>query len=106
MLNRKTPDTLATKLTFKAFGEEVVVPVVFFNRTQTEIADKTAELNKEGDTTPEWVNREIFMYVVKEFNGVIPSHEGIAELEDNWPGSIIEVFYAYHDARKVAVVKN
>ena len=108
MLNRKTPETLAIDLTIKGQGEEVKVPVIYYNRTQNQVRDKTDELNasEKGKADPEWVNRELFLFVVKEFNGVTPTHEGIIELEDNWPGSVIGIFYKFHDARRVEVVKN
>ena len=109
MLNRKTPDTLAIELTIKGQGEEVKVPVVYFNRTQNQIRDRTAELDTQAKAEgkdAEWINRELFLFVVKEFNGQTPTHEGIVELEENWPGSVIGVFYKFHDARRVEVVKN
>lgn len=108
MLNRKTPDTLAVNLTIKGQGESVQVPVVFFNRTQKQIADKNTELNESerGKADPAWVNEELFLFVVKEFNGIVPTHEGVQELEDNWPGSVVGVFYKFHEARRVEVTKN
>lgn len=107
MLARKTPDTLAVELTIKGQGETQVVPVVFYNRTHSQIAAKTDELNEdERKSDQTWLNAELFKFVVKEFNGVIPTSEGIAELEDNWPGSVIGIYYAYHDARRVEVTKN
>lgn len=108
MLDRKTPDTLATDLTIKGQGEEFKVPIVFFNRTQNQIKDKTVELNKteKGKADAEWVNRELFLFVVKEFNGKTPTHDGVVQLEDNWPGSVLGVFVAFHAARRVEVAKN
>lgn len=108
MLNRKTPDTLATNLTIKGQGEEIKVPVVYFNRTQRQIEEKTKELiaTEQGQNDAEWVNRELFQFVVKEFNGVAPTHEGIIELEDNWPGSVVGIFFKFHETRRVEVVKN
>jgi hypothetical protein len=108
MLNRKTPDTLAIDLTIKGQGEQVKTSIVYFNRTQKQVLEKTNELNASelGKADPEWVNRELFLFVVKEFNGVTPTHEGIIELEDNWPGSVVGIFHKFHDARRVEVVKN
>jgi hypothetical protein len=108
MLNRKSPLTLAIDLTIKGQGAEEKVAVVFHNRTQTQIADKNKELaeSERGKDDAAWVNKELFLFVVKEFNGVVPTHEGVAELEDNWPGSVVGVFYAFHDARRVEVRKN
>jgi hypothetical protein len=107
MLNRKTPDTLATDLTIKGQGETITVPVIYNNRTQKQITEKTTELQAtEKGKDAEWVNRELFIYVVKELGGVIPTHEGIAELEDNWPGSVVGIFVKFHETRRVEVVKN
>lgn len=108
MLNWKTPDTLAIDLTIKGQGQQKTVPIVYFNRTQDDIVAKTKELNESerGKTDAEWVNRELFLYVVKEFNGVTPTNEGVAELERQAPGAVLGIFYKFHDARRVEVVKN
>lgn len=108
MLDRKTPETLAVELTIVGQGESHTVDVVFYNRTQDEIKRKTEELlaDPKAKDEPEWVNREQFMFVVKTFNKKIPSHDGVKQLEDNWPGTVLGVFYKFHDARRVEVVKN
>lgn len=108
MLNRKTPTTIAVDLIIEGQGEKVTVPVVFNNVTQSQIADKNKELSarEEGAADAAWINREQFMFVVKTFNGTVPTHEGIMELEDNWPGAVVGVFYAFHEARRVEVRKN
>lgn len=110
MLNRKTPDTLAVDLTIKGQGEEFKVPVVFYNRRQSEIVAKNKELQaraQEEGKDDDWVNREQFLYVVKSFNGCdTPTHEDVEKLEDDYPGTLIGLFYRYHDLRRVEVVKN
>lgn len=108
MLSRKTPATLAIEITVTGQGEEVKVPVVYHNRTQTQIADKNKALNDsdKGKDDAAWVNRELFLFVVKEFDGIEPTHEGVTELEDSWPGAVVGVFYAFHEARRVEVRKN
>jgi hypothetical protein len=110
MLNRKTPDTLACNLTIKGQGDDFTVPVVFYNRRQSEIKAKNNELmvRKEAEgQDDDWVNREQFMFVVKSFNGCDQlTHESLIELEDDYPGVSIGLFYRYHDMRRVEVVKN
>lgn len=108
MLNRKTPDTLAIDLTIKAPGAQETVEVVFNNRTVRELQAFVEDANKkpEARADSEWANREAFIYLVKTFNGVTPTHEGILTLEDNWPGSVVGIFHKYHEARRCEVVKN
>jgi hypothetical protein len=110
MLNRKTPDTLATDLTIKCQGDQFTVPVVFHNRRQSEIKAKNEELMaraKAEGHDDDWVNREQFMFVVKSFNGCdTPSHDDLTKLEDDYPGLSIQLFYKFHDLRRVEVVKN
>ena len=108
MLNRKTPETLATNVTIKAPGDEFKVPVVFYNRSQ---ADREAFLKsmletEEGKKDMEHVNREMFLYVVKEFDGKQPTYDGVKEAEANFPGLILGVFTVFHELRTVSVTKN
>ena len=110
MLNRQTPLTLAVDLTIKGQGEEFTVPVVFNNRKQSEIRaynEQLTERAKAEGKDEEWVNREQFLWLVKSFNGCdTPTHDDIIKLEDDYPGTLLGLFYRYHDLRRVEVVKN
>lgn len=110
MLNRKTPDTLAVDLTVSGQGEKFTVPVVFHNKRQSEINEYNAVLTekaKEVGLDEAWVNREQFLFIVKEFNGCDKfTNDDVLKLEEDYPGILIGVFFRYHDARRVEVVKN
>lgn len=110
MLNRETPKTLAVDLTIKGQGEEFTVPVVFHNRTQTEIKAKNDDLMKQAEAEGkdvDWVNREQFLFLVQSFNGCdAPTHSDVAKLEDEYPGTLLGLFANYHALRRVEVVKN
>lgn len=110
MLNRKTPDTLAVTLTIRGQGDEFTVPVVFHNRRQSEIRAYHDELIKRAESEGKddaWVNREQFLFLVKSFNGCdTPTHDDIAKLEDDYPGTLYGLFLRYHELRAVEVVKN
>jgi hypothetical protein len=109
MLNRKSPLTLAATLTIRGQGEEFPVEVVFNNHTKSQIdarqADTEAKAKAEGKDD-EWVMREMFRFIVKSFDGNEPTQDGIKQLEEEWPGSVVGVFHKYHEARRVEVVKN
>lgn len=107
MLNRKSPETLAANLTIIGQGMQETVSIVYTNRTLAQINEKTAALQDDDKAADAfWVNRELFLFVVKEFNGQMPTHAGIIELEDNWPGAVAGIFQKFHEVRRVEVVKN
>lgn len=109
MLNRKSPLTLAATLTIRGQGEEFPVEVVFHNRTKSQIDAKQTEVeeaSKVGGHGDDWIMRELFRFIVKTFDGNEPTQDGIKELEEQWPGSVVGVFHKYHEARRVEVVKN
>ena len=116
MLNRKTPDTLATKITIEAPGDKFTVPIIYFNRSDDERQAKAEELkaivesaaanDPQNPPDPEFVNRNLFVYVVKSIDGEEPTEEFVKELEKKYPGITYGVFVNFHETRAVKVVKN
>lgn len=108
MLNRKTPDTLATKITIKAPGDTFTVPIVYHMRSDDERKAKNEELlaSELAKTDDDWVNRQIFIYIVKSIDGTEPDDAFVAALEKKYPGIGLGIFLHFMEARRVEVTKN
>ena len=108
MLNRKTPETLSATLTFKGQGATSTEQVVFYNRSESDIRTESDKLNADpkAEAEPRWVAVMQFLYLVKSVNGQTPTEHDVMKMEEDFPGTIVEFFYAYHEQRRVAVVKN
>lgn len=109
MLTRKTPDTLATEITLKGQGEEIKFNVTYFNRTQPEIKaclEKYMDA-EETKTDPTYPNLQSVLFVVKSMEAEYPlTIEGLQEMERDRPGMVEVLFYGFHQARRVELVKN
>ena len=109
MLTRKTPETVSTKLTVKTASGKVSFAVTFFNRSDEEVQQNVADTSADerGKKDPAWVNRQQVLFVVKEMETEYPlDDDGIREMERDWPGMIEALFFGYHQARRVELVKN
>lgn len=109
MLSRKTPDTLATTLTFESLGEKVKMDVTFYNRTQEEIQKcvDDALASEQGKDDPRWANREAIMFMVKDWESDFAlTHDDLAEMDQARPGVIDQIAFGYHKARQARETKN
>jgi len=109
MLTRKTPTALATALTIKGQGTEETFNVTYKVRSQEEIdkAFADAALQPEAKDDPGYANRQSVLFIVESMEAEYPlTDEGIKELEADRPGMIEVLFYGYHKARRVELVKN
>ncbi|HEX8586168.1 MAG TPA: hypothetical protein VF680_17380 [Allosphingosinicella sp.] len=109
MLTRKTPTTLATAITITGQGEDIKFNATFRNRTQDEIDAKFKELTESetGKQDATWVNRQMALYLIESMETEYPvTDEGFNEMEQDRPGLMEALFYAYHKARKVELAKN
>jgi hypothetical protein len=109
MLTRKTPDTLATEIKLKGQGEEIKFNVTYHNRTpeaQQQVLD-AANASDQGKADIGYGIRESVLYVVKEMESEYPlTHDGQKEMEADRPGMIEVLFYGFHQARRVELLKN
>lgn len=113
MLTFAKPDTLASKINVNVPSgegtEKVSFAVVFNNRSQKQIeANLKAALESErGKQDPEWANRQQVLDIVKSWELSYPlTDDGIAQMEDDAPGMIENIFIHYHMARRVTLAKN
>jgi hypothetical protein len=120
MLTKKTPETIAARLTIKGQGVEQSLVLTYHNREQTAF-DKFVS-NPELTTFPESVgtneirklacfNASIVLYLVKSFDDGTDKDfpltlDGLMELELYWPGVLMGIITGYHQARAAAVQKN
>jgi len=107
MLTRKTPDTLATTLTINGQGESITLDVTYHNRTQEGIEAVLEKAMADTTVDAQFANRETLLYVVKSADMEYPlTHDGLKELERDRPGMIEAMFFGFHKARRVELVKN
>jgi len=109
MLKRKTPDTLATILTINGQGEQIKMAITYFNRTQDEIQNclDTNNATEQAKSDMQYANRQAVLFVVKEMASEYElTDDGLKEMEADRPGMIEALFYGFHKARRVELVKN
>lgn len=121
MLTKQTPDTIAARLTVKAQGVENTLQLTYHNHKP---ADYTAFIEnpenlKVPDDVPKGndrigiahINASIVLFIVKSFDDGTDSafplnREGLIELENYWPGTLMGLVKGYHQARGAAIEKN
>lgn len=97
MLTRKKPETLAAFLKFKAQGVEIELPLVFHNRSQTDV-EKWLEENP---------GKPVTLYIVKSWESDYELNEaGVAEAEADWPNLNLSILMGFYQARQVALKGN
>jgi hypothetical protein len=109
MLTRKTPDTLATAITLKGQGEEITFNVTYFNRTQDAIKEclEKYQATPEAQDDPTYPNLQAVLFITKTLDSEYPlTLEGLREMERDRPGMVEVLFYGFHQARRVELVKN
>lgn len=117
-LNKKTPDTIKAELKVKAQGVENTLMLTYHNRSPDEY-DKFVK-NPENLKTDEaaddlagmvQINIALALFLVKSFDDGTDkdfpvTHDGLADLERTWPGTLFGIVKGFHQSRMAAVEKN
>lgn len=91
--------TLPATLTLTGQGETVKFDITYNNCKQSEL-DAVM-------TDPEKDIADAVLFVVKDWDTEYElTKEGLAEMEDDRPGTVMAVIQGFHDARRVAKAKN
>ena len=100
MLTRKTPKTLATKLTITGQGAEPVsFDLVYRNHNSKAVMEHSAA--HPGDPT------STILFIVESWESEYPlTKEGVEEAEADRPGLILAVLQGFYEARGVQLAKN
>lgn len=99
----KRPETIPAALTINGQGGRQSFNITYHNHTQS-------AFEKAFDAEAEDARRQIIesvLFIVKDWELDTPlTHEGIGELEDQFPGFILGVIQGFHQARQVTLEKN
>ena len=119
MLTKKTPDEIKARLTHKAMGVENTIMLTYHNHSPEvfEAFIKNPETMKipEGVTSETLgiahINAAYALFVVKSFDDGTAddfplTRDGLIDLEQHWPGTLIGIVQGYHRARGASVEKN
>lgn len=102
-LKRTKKEEIKTTLTLIGQGDKITFEITYFNRKQSEV-DAVIE-NPDRKMHERLVDTLIFM--VKEWDSEYPlTEEGLKELEDDRPGTIMGIIEGFHAARQVTRSKN
>lgn len=119
MLTKETPLQIKTSLTIKSMGVENTLLLTFVNRKPDDYEAFMA--NQENFKYPETattqieiqrhMNASVALFLVQSFDDgteqTFPlTKEGLIDLERYWPGTLLGIHKAYHQARGASVEKN
>lgn len=120
MLTKKTPETIAARLTVKAQGVENTLQLTYHNHKPEDyqaFVSNPENLKAPDDVPPNdniafaHSQAGIVLFLVKSFDDgtdqAFPlTRAGLVEMEQTWPGVLIGIVKGYHQARGAAVEKN
>lgn len=119
MLTKETPETIRSNLKIKAQGVETSLLLTYHNRSPDEYNEFVR--NPENLKVPEGVkgeldgiahiNASLVLYLVKSFDDgtdkAFPlNRDGLVDLEQHWPGTLMGIVKGYHQSRAASVEKN
>lgn len=121
MLTKKTPETIKASLKHKAQGVENSLLLTYHNRTPEQFKEFVG--NPENLTIPTdnekssdvvqiaHINASLVLFLVKSFDDGTDkdfplTRDGLIDLEQHWPGTLMALVSGYHQARSASVEKN
>lgn len=102
-LTRAKNPLIATTLTLKGQGDSITFNITYHNRKQSEV---DAVIENPDRLAHERV-LDTVLFMVKEWDSeYVLTEEGLKELEDDRPGTIMGIIEGFHAARQVSRAKN
>ena len=121
MLTKKTPETIRVNLKHKAMGVENTLMLTYHNRTPEQFKEFVenpenlkvpTDAETQGDVLQiAHINASLVLFLVKSFDDGTDkdfplTRDGLIDLEQHWPGTLMALVSGFLQARSASVEKN